>query len=58
MLAELEWEEGTWLMFTDDNDLWLKTSLEVYEGMLRESKAAGWEPAYTVTKMTRMVGGL
>lgn len=55
-LTEEVWEEGTWVLFTDDDDLWHETRSAVYREMLKGSKAAGFEPAYMVTKTIRMVG--
>ncbi|CAL5224989.1 g7767 [Coccomyxa viridis] len=55
-LAEEEWEEGTWVLFTDDDDLWHETRSGMYGKLLRESEAEGLEPSCIVTKTIRMVG--
>ncbi|CAL8469606.1 g9147 [Coccomyxa elongata] len=35
-LAELDWGDGTWVMFTDDDDLWHEARAEAYVTMLQE----------------------
>ena len=49
-LAELDWAEGTWVMFTDDDDLWHEARVDVYTTMLRGCKRQGVTPAYIVSK--------
>ena len=49
-LAELNWGDGTWVMFTDDDDLWHEARAEAYVTMLQECKKRGVRPAYVVSK--------
>ncbi|BDA45220.1 hypothetical protein COCOBI_07-0110 [Coccomyxa sp. Obi] len=51
-LAELDWGDGTWVMFTDDDDddLWHEARAEAYVTMLQECKKRGVRPAYVVYK--------
>lgn len=37
-LAELDWGDGTWVMFTDDDDLWHQARAEAYVTMVQECK--------------------
>ena len=50
VLAELDWGDETWVMFTDDDDLWHEARAEAYVTMLQECRKRGVRPAYVVSK--------
>ncbi len=44
-LAQLDRGDETWVMFTDDDELWHKARAEADVTMLQECKKRGWRPA-------------